>query len=158
MISTNLLILISVVIVAIAIIVFRKNLKKLWFKIPFFEASFETHKNSISNGSGGRGGDAKVSGNDSTAIGGKGGGGGPNGKGGDGGNVEANGDNVFAMGGEGGESGQLDRGGRGGRGPLEVLINDHPEKWKEISKNFDLSEEEAKKYGKGGDGEGLQNQ
>lgn len=70
---------------------------------------------------GGRGGNAKVNGNYSTAIGGLGGGGGPFGKGGDGGNAEAIGDNCFAMGGEGGEAGQLDRGGRGGRSPFEIL-------------------------------------
>jgi|SRR3989344_1988998 len=70
---------------------------------------------------GGKGGDAKVSGNNSVAVGGIGGGAGPGGKGGDGGSAEVVGDNAFAMGGEGGEAGQADRGGRGGRSPLEIL-------------------------------------
>jgi hypothetical protein len=101
---------------------------------------------------GGRGGNAKATGLNATAIGGKGGGAGPGGKGGDGGGVEAIGDNVFVMGGEGGEAGQKDRGGKGGRGPLQVLIEDFPERWKETSKTFGLTDEDAKKYGKGGDG------
>jgi hypothetical protein len=101
---------------------------------------------------GGRGGDVKIIGKNNVAIGGKGGGGGPGGKGGDGGSSEATGDNIFAMGGEGGEAGQTDRGGKGGRGPLHVLMEDYPEKWKEISDKFNITEEDAKKYGKGGDG------
>ncbi|MBK5215642.1 MAG: hypothetical protein JJE53_02455 [Candidatus Pacebacteria bacterium] len=76
-------------------------------------------KNETNNG--GRGGNAKVNGNNSTAIGGLGGGSGSFGNGGDGGNAEAIGDNCFAMGGEGGEAGQLDRGGKGGRSPFEIL-------------------------------------
>ncbi|WP_338687777.1 hypothetical protein [Bradyrhizobium sp. 26S5] len=68
---------------------------------------------------GGAGGSAKVVGS-GTAIGGKGGGGGPNGPGGAGGAAEVNGDG-FALGGEGGEAGQADRGGRGGRSPVDVL-------------------------------------
>ena len=56
------------------------------------------------------------------------------------------------MGGEGGEAGQIDRGGRGGRGPLQVLLEDYPEQGKEIFETFGISEEMAKKIGKGGDG------
>jgi len=103
---------------------------------------------------GGRGGNVKASGVKSTAIGGKGGGGGPGGKGGDGGDAEVVGDNSFAMGGEGGESGQINRGGKGGRGPLHVLMEDYPDKFKEISENFGITEEMAKTIGKGGDGAG----
>jgi hypothetical protein len=101
---------------------------------------------------GGRGGDAKIRGKDGVAIGGKGGGAGLGGKGGDGGNSDGVGDNVFAMGGEGGEAGQEDRGGKGGRGPLHVLMEDYPEKFKEVAAQFGITEEMAKKYGKGGDG------
>lgn len=90
---------------------------------------------------GGKGGNASVKGS-GTAIGGKGGGGGPGGKGGDGGNAHVDGDG-FAMGGEGGEAGQLERGGRGGRSPLEILgfpnitLPDGSKLWE---------------YGRGGDG------
>lgn len=72
-------------------------------------------------GRGGRGGNAKISGN-GVAIGGRGGRGGVPGSafGGDGGNAEVIGDG-FALGGEGGEAGQANRGGRGGRSPFEVL-------------------------------------
>ncbi len=101
---------------------------------------------------GGRGGDALASGINSTAIGGKGGGSGPGGQGGNGGNAEANEDNSFVMGGEGGESGQIDRGGKGGRGPLHVLMEDHPKEWRKVSKIFNIKKEDANKYGKGGDG------
>lgn len=113
--------------------------------IPIFLAN----KN---NTRGGRGGNAKVNDINSTAIGGRGGSGGPRGKGGDGGNAEAIGPNSFAMGGEGGEAGQVDRGGMGGRGPLHVLMEDHPEKFKEISKTFGITEEMAKTIGRGGNG------
>ena len=106
---------------------------------------FGIGKNSKNISSGGKGGDAKVSGKNSVALGGIGGGGGPGGKGGDGGAAEAIGDNAFAMGGEGGEAGQVDRGGRGGRSPLEILgipntqLPDGTHLWD---------------YGKGGDGAG----
>jgi hypothetical protein len=103
-------------------------------------------------GKGGRGGNAKATGLNATAIGGKGGGSGPGGKGGDGGSGEAVGDNVFVMGGEGGEAGQVDRGGKGGRGPLHILMEDYPERFKEISKNFGITEEMAETIGRGGDG------
>jgi hypothetical protein len=105
-----------------------------------------------SNSNGGKGGDASAVGTNSTAIGGKGGGAGPYGKGGNGGDASVVGDNSFAMGGEGGEAGQYDRPAKGGRGPLQVLMEDFPAKWKEISKTFGLTEEDAKKYGRGGDG------
>ena len=101
---------------------------------------------------GGKGGDVKAVGENGVAIGGKGGGGGPGGKGGDGGSSEGIGDNIFVMGGEGGEAGQANRGGKGGRSPLHVLMKDYPDKYKEISKTFGITEEMAKKYGKGGDG------
>ncbi len=78
-------------------------------------------KSKNKNSGGGRGGNAKVNGANSTAIGGLGGGGGLYGKGGDGGSAEVVGNNGFSMGGEGGEAGQLDRGGRGGRSPMEIL-------------------------------------
>ncbi len=104
------------------------------------------------NSAGGKGGNAIAFGLSSTAIGGRGGGGGAYGKGGDGGNAEAYGDGVFAMGGEGGGAGQKDRGGKGGRGPLHVLMEDYPEKYKEISEAFGITEEEARTIGKGGDG------
>src|SRR5438876_2605694 len=74
-----------------------------------------------SAGEGGKGGNATVRGKSSTAIGGRGGGGGVGGRGGAGGDATVTGDNAFALGGEGGEAGQADRGGRGGRSPLEVL-------------------------------------
>lgn len=103
-------------------------------------------------GQGGRGGNASVAGN-GTAIGGRGGGGGISGKGGDGGNAHIDGSG-FAMGGEGGEAGQKDRGGKGGRGPLHVLMEDHPKEFKEISEKFGITEDMAKEIGKGGDGGG----
>ena len=111
----------------------------------------ETVLNSYSVGQGGRGGNAIVSGN-GTAIGGKGGAAGVGGNGGDGGDALIDGDG-FAMGGEGGESGQIDRGGKGGRGPLHALMEDYPEKFKEVAKVFGVTEEMAKKFGKGGDGD-----
>ncbi len=101
---------------------------------------------------GGHGGSAKATGQNSSAIGGKGGGGGPGGKGGHGGSAETFGDNSFAMGGEGGEAGQLDRGGKGGRGPLHALMEDYPDKAKEIFSTFGITEEMANRIGKGGDG------
>jgi len=110
-------------------------------------------KEKIDNHRGGRGGNAVTTGVNSTAIGGKGGGGGPGGRGGDGGKAEGSGDNSFAMGGEGGEASQADRGGKGGRGPLHVLMEDHPEKAKEIFKTFGITEEMAKEIGRGGDGD-----
>jgi hypothetical protein len=94
---------------------------------------------------GGKGGNATVRGQNSVAVGGAGGRGGPYGKGGDGGDAHVEGDNVFAMGGEGGEAGQLDRGGRGGRSPFEILgapnlyLPDGSRLWN---------------YGRGGDGAG----
>jgi hypothetical protein len=105
---------------------------------------------------GGTGGSVKIGGqNSGTAIGGDAGGGGPGGQGGAGGGVEIAGDNNgFVMGGEGGEAGQADRGGKGGRGPLEVLQEQDPEMAKEIMQTFNISEEEAKTYGRGGDGAG----
>lgn len=146
-------IILGLIILVIIAVLFQKKLKTLKFKIPFFEASIETHSNlpSINTG-GGRGGDAKTSGFNSRAIGGKGGGGGPRGKGGDGGHAEALGDNSFAMGGEGGEAGQIDRGGKGGRGPLHALLEDHPDEAKDIFEKFGITEEMAKTIGKGGDG------
>ena len=124
---------------------------KVWFKIPFFSGGVET---SGGINSGGRGGNATSIGQSSTAIAGKGGAGGPGGKGGDGGDAHAEGDHSLAMGGEGGEAGQKDRGGRGGRGPLHVLMEEHPERFKEISGTFGITEEMAKTIGKGGDGAG----
>lgn len=105
---------------------------------------------------GGPGGSVKIGGqNNGTAIGGNAGGGGPGGQGGAGGSVEISGDNEgFAMGGEGGESGQVDRGGKGGRGPLQVIMEVHPEVWREISHTFGITPEDAMKYGRGGDGAG----
>jgi hypothetical protein len=140
-------------ILLVSIIFMIKNIKKIGFKIPFFEASIETHSISLSQGKGGKGGDVKVRGNNNTAIAGKGGGGGLFGKGGDGGSVEGEGDNIFAIGGEGGEAGQLGQAGKGGRGPLHVLMEDYPEKAKEIFETFGITEEMAKTIGKGGDGE-----
>lgn len=127
----------------------RSSVKKVWFKIPFFKGGIETQAHVSS---GGRGGNASAIGANSRAIGGRGGAGGRGGHGGDGGSAESAGDNSFAMGGEGGEAGQTDRGGRGGRGPLHVLMEDYPEKFKEISKTFGITEEMAKDIGKGGDG------
>lgn len=101
---------------------------------------------------GGHGGNAEVTGSNSVAIGGKGGGGGPGGRGGDGGSGKATGDNIFVIGGEGGEAGQLDRGGKGGRGPLHVLMEEYPDEFKEITKTFGITEKMAKTIGKGGDG------
>jgi len=109
-------------------------------------------KKEVENGKGGRGGNASVAGLNSTAIGGKGGKGGLIGKGGDGGNARVLGNNSFAMGGQGGEAGQKNRGGSGGRGPLHVLMEDYPEKFKEISKKFGITEDMARNIGKGGDG------
>lgn len=120
--------------------------------ITIFVAIHLAKKSNKETGKGGRGGNAKATGSNATAIGGKGGGAGPGGKGGDGGNGEAVGDNVFVMGGEGGEAGQKDRGGKGGRGPLHVLMEDYPEKFKDISNKFDITEEMAKTIGRGGDG------
>ena len=101
---------------------------------------------------GGHGGNAKASGGNSTAIGGKGGSSGPGGKGGDGGGVEGVGDNTFAMGGDGGEAGQTDRGGYGADAPLKVLQERNPDLAKEIMETFNISKEEAGNIGKGGDG------
>lgn len=97
---------------------------------------------------GGKGGNVKVEGNNSVAVGGIGGGDGPGGKGGDGGGVDAKGDNVFAMGGEGGEAGQADRGGRGGRSPMEILGVPN----RKLPNGTHLWD-----YGKGGDGAGPKN-
>jgi hypothetical protein len=72
-------------------------------------------------GSGGPGGDAEVEGDRSTAVGGPGGRGGL-GEGGPGGPATARGDNVTCAGGEGGEANQPDgRGGRGGRSGYVTL-------------------------------------
>jgi hypothetical protein len=69
---------------------------------------------------GGRGGDAKVAGNRSVAIGGKGGRGGV-GPGQRGGDAIVTQDSVFSVGGQGGEASQADgRGGRGGRAHLAI--------------------------------------
>lgn len=69
-------------------------------------------------GDGGRGGDARVTGNRSSATGGKGGRGGV-GPGQRGGDVHIAQDNVTSVGGQGGEASQADgRGGRGGRSHL----------------------------------------
>lgn len=144
-------ILVGLVIFITLSFLFKDSLKKAWFKIPFFSGGIETYARMSS---GGRGGNASVFGVNSSAIGGKGGGGGPGGKGGDGGDAHSVGDNSFTVGGEGGEAGQIDRGGRGGRGPLHVLMEDHPEKFKEISETFGITEEMAKTIGKGGDGGG----
>lgn len=113
---------------------------------------FGIGKQTTDGGRGGRGGNAKVKGANGIAIGGRGGAGGPGGNGGDGGHANVVGDDSLAMGGEGGEAGQIDRGGRGGRGPLHVLMEDHPEKAKEIFERFGITEEEAKTIGRGGDG------
>lgn len=64
---------------------------------------------------GGRGGHAHVLGNNSRAEGGRGGRGGA-GQGGPGGDVVVQGDSIFSGGGDGGEANQLD--GRGGRGGM----------------------------------------
>ena len=103
-------------------------------------------------GKGGKGGNALgIKGG--KAIGGRGGRGGI-GKGGDGGSATSIGGGSFSMGGEGGEAGQKERGAKGGRGPLHVLMEEHPEKFKEISEIFGITEDMAKKIGKGGDGGG----
>jgi ribosomal protein L37AE/L43A len=95
----------------------------LRFTVEFLHKIKIDHEESIlnlsSNGQGGKGGNASVSGN-GTAMGGRGGGGGVDGKGGDGGDANVVGDG-FAMGGEGGEAGQLNRPARGGRSPFEIL-------------------------------------
>jgi hypothetical protein len=106
------------------------------------------------NSNGGAGGSIRIGGeNKGTAIAGKGGSGGPGGSGGIGGAVEIDGDNTgFIMSGEGGEAGQLDRVAKGGRGPLEVIMENDPEKWKSLQKTFGLTEEMARTIGKGGDG------
>lgn len=104
-----------------------------------------------SGGKGGRGGSAAGI-NGGKAIGGRGGRGGI-GNGGDGGNSTAFGEGSFSMGEEGGEAGQKNRGGQGGRGPLHVLKENFPEKFKEISEKFGVTEDMAKRIGKGGDGE-----
>ena len=103
-----------------------------------------------SGGKGGRGGSA-VGINGGKAIGGRGGRGGI-GNGGEGGNSTAFGKGSFSMGGEGGEAGQQNRGGKGGHGSLHVLKEDYPEKFKEISETFGITEDMAKEIGKGGDG------
>lgn len=125
----------------------------------------------------GKGGNAKVIGRDSTAVGGDAGGsvyergghgggaavvgnyskafGGPGGRGGlgpgqDGGHANAIGDNMLVAGGEGGEAGQRDgRGGRGGRSGWEVFNarGDRPAEGLYKHLGIDLS-----KYGRGGDG------
>lgn len=103
-------------------------------------------------GKGGRGGSA-VGINGGKARGGNGGRGGI-GSGGDGGSATAFGKDSFSQGGEGGDAGQNNRGGKGGRGPLHVLMEDHPEEFKEISEKFGITEDMAKELGKGGDGGG----
>jgi hypothetical protein len=124
------------------------------FTVEWLHNMKKDHEDSVLHssfiGQGGRGGNASVSGN-GTAIGGKGGAGGPGGKGGAGGDAHVDGEG-FSMGGEGGEAGQQDRGGKGGRGPLHVLMEDYPEKFKEIAQRFGVTEDMAKKIGKGGDG------
>ena len=103
-------------------------------------------------GMGGKGGNALgIKGGQ--AIGGRGGRGGI-GKGGDGGGATSIGEGSFSMGGEGGEAGQKKRGGKGGRRPLHVLMEEYPEKFKEISEKFGITEDMAKRVGKGGDGGG----
>lgn len=145
-------VIIGLVILFVLFLFLKDDVKKIWFLItPFFSGGIETHSRI---NSGGRGGNASAIGSNSTAIGGKGGQGGPGGKGGDGGSGEGVGDNVFVMGGEGGGAVLADRGGVGGRGPLHVLMEDHPEKFKEISETFGITEEMAKTIGKGGDGGG----
>ena len=73
-------------------------------------------------GQGGRGGNASVVGNRSSAIGGPGGNGGMHGAGGDGGHATVQGDDSFAAGGAGGNAGTADgRGGTGAPGPMEWL-------------------------------------
>jgi hypothetical protein len=109
-------------------------------------------KDKIRVNRGGPGGKASSLGKNSVAIGGKGGRGGVGGHGGDGGSAIAVDDNSFAMGGEGGEAGGENGGGKGGRGPLHVLMEDYPEMFKEISEQFGITEDMAKKIGKGGDG------
>jgi hypothetical protein len=79
----------------------------LWY---YIENPAPTETSSVLEG-GGKGGNAKVAGNNSGAEGGTGGRGGI-GRGGDGGSVEVKGDNSFARGGDGGNAGQPD--GRGG--------------------------------------------
>jgi hypothetical protein len=142
-------VIVGAVILLILLFSLRGRVKRIWFKIPFFGGGVATHK---PMSLGGRGGNASAVGSKSTAIGGKGGAGGPGGHGGDGGSAEAAGDNSFAMGGEGGEAGQANRGGKGGRGPLHALMEDHPDKFKEISDRFGVTEEMATVIGKGGDG------
>lgn len=82
-----------------------------WFLV---QNPIEDRAISSDNG-GGKGGNAKVSGNRSGAEGGAGGIGGL-GVGGDGGNAEVEGDDSFARGGDGGNAGTVD--GRGGRRTL----------------------------------------
>ncbi|MFA5136012.1 MAG: hypothetical protein WC489_01305 [Patescibacteria group bacterium] len=102
-------------------------------------------------GKGGMGGGA-LSIKGGWAVGGRGGRGGI-GNGGDGGKAKSIGKGSFSMGGEGGEAAQKNQGGSGGRGPLHVLMEEYPEKFKEISKKFGITKEMAKKIGKGGDGQ-----
>ncbi|MEZ7195376.1 hypothetical protein [Pseudodesulfovibrio karagichevae] len=80
---------------------------------------------------GGRGGNAKVTGNNAVAIGGRGGEGGVGeGKGGTGGSAEVVGDNAIAVGGDGGNAGQPD--GRGGRRAISPAqrIGSSTDMWK----------------------------
>ena len=140
---------IGITVLVILVIIFRRRISEVGFQIPLFRALI---KLSGDKSSGGRGGNATVVGSKGTAIGGKGGASGPGGKGGDGGDAHAVGDGSSARGGEAGEAGQADRGGKGGRGPLHVLMEDDPEKAKEILERYGISEEKAKEYGRGGDG------
>lgn len=75
-------------------------------------------------GPGGDGGTAKVNGTRSSAVGGRGGRGGI-GPGGSGMHVEVDGDNQHARGGDGGEANQPD--GRGGRGGASPISDEHRE-------------------------------
>src|SRR5579863_4909115 len=79
---------------------------------------------------GGKGGNAKVGGNRSRAVGGPGGDAGDGaGRGGDGGSAEVHGDDAFAQGGAGGNAGTADgRGGRRAKGGAE-LANARTELW-----------------------------
>ena len=97
---------------------------------------------------GGCGGNATVEGTNSIAAGGRGGRGGIT-PGGDGGHAALNGDNAAYIGGDGGEGSQADgRGGRGAKSPLHRAI----ELGLIRPGNWGLRDGDAFTYGAGGDG------
>lgn len=108
---------------------------------PFFPKASNVDAEPINSAEGGRGGNALVSGNRSSAIGGPAGESGivPGGRGGD---ATVHGDDSFAIGGQGGGAPQADgRGGRGGIAGLGIGYNTI------LPDGHRLSD-----YGRGGDG------